>query len=484
MNFLEGLTFDDVLLIPQRSDVLPHQVDLTTKFSRNIILKIPLISAAMDTVTEAEMAIELAKHGGIGVIHRNMAPERQAEEVKKVKRAVSWFIKHPFTLHPDDTVEDARKLMSEKKISGILIIDKNGKLVGLVTKRDLLFEEVGRKKLREVMVPRDKLIVAKAGIEFKDAYRIFAKHKIEKLPVVDENNNLVGLITIKDLLREKEFPDETVDNMGRLRVAGAIGVGKDWEKRVGLLVEAEVDAIVIDTAHAHSKKVLEVIEEIKRNFNDIELVAGNVATEEGAYELLKRGVDAIKVGIGPGSICTTRVVAGVGVPQLTAIMECAKVIKGEVPLIADGGIRYSGDIVKALAAGADTVMIGSLFAGTDESPGEDIILEGRRFKSYRGMGSLSVLQKGEADRYMREGEVKMIPEGVEGMIPYKGPVKDIIKQLVGGVRVGMGYVGAKNIEELKKRAKFIRISWAGYKESHPHDVIITKESPNYPGWKK
>jgi IMP dehydrogenase len=473
-----GLTFDDVLLLPQKSDVLPREVDVSTKFSKNIPLSIPLVSAAMDTVTEAEMAIALAKLGGIGVIHRNLPPNLQAEEVRKVKRSESWIIIDPVCLPPDATVGEGQKVMEDKGISGIPIVSDDGKLLGLVTKRDLAFREDKDRKLREVM--KRELITAKEGVSLEEAKEILISHGIEKLPVVDREGYLKGLITHRDIQKKLEHPSATVDRLGRLRVAAAIGVGGDWEERLEALIEAEADAIVIDTAHAHSKMVLDVAGLIKKKYSDVELVVGNIATYEGAKDLVEIGVDAVKVGVGPGSICTTRVVTGVGVPQLTAIMEASKVTrKAGIPLIADGGIRYSGDIVKALAAGASTVMIGNLFAGTEEAPGETTIFGGRRFKTYRGMGSLGALEGGTGDRYFQEGAIKYVPEGVEGIVPYRGTVEEVIFQLVGGVRSGMGYIGARNLEELRKKSRFIRVTPAGTKESHPHSVFITKEAPNY-----
>lgn len=477
MDFKEALTFDDVLLVPQESAILPSETDVKTLFAKSIPLNIPLISAAMDTVTESEMAIAMARLGGIGVIHRNLTPERQAEEVKKVKRAQSWFIEDPFTLGPENTIEEALNLMNNKGISGIPIVDVDGKLLGIVTRRDILFEEDMRKKLKEIMTTN--VVTAKIGVDMEGARRIMRKHKVEKLPVVDEEGKLKYLVTFKDILRKLEYPDANVDSHGRLRVAAACGTGEDAKERIKLLVEAGCDVIVIDTAHGHHKKVIEMVRWVKKNFN-IPVVAGNVATKEACKALIDAGADGVKVGVGPGSICTTRVVAGVGVPQLTAIMECYEAAREyDVPIIADGGIRYSGDVVKALAAGASSCMIGSLFAGTDESPGETILYEGRKFKVYRGMGSLGAMSQGSKDRYFQEGQTKFVPEGVEGMVPYRGKVSDVVYQLIGGLRSGMGYVGAKNLSELKEKAKFVRITNSALKESHPHDIIITKESPNY-----
>jgi IMP dehydrogenase len=473
-----GLTFDDVLIIPKKSSVLPKEVDLSTKFSRNIPLKVPFVSAAMDTVTESNMAISIAKEGGIGVIHRNLTPDEQSQEVLKVKRSESWIISNPITLYPDETVGKAKKLMKEYSISGFPIINKEGKLVGIITRRDLAFFEKNNIKVSKIM--KREVITANEGIGIKEAHKILLKNKIEKLPIVDKDGFLKGLITLKDLLKKLEHPTATLDEKGRLRVAAAIGTGKDFEERVEKLLKAEVDAIVIDTAHAHSKKVLEVAKFIKKKYPYLELIVGNIATEEAAKELLKIDVDGVKVGIGPGSICTTRVIAGIGVPQLTAIMECAKVLrKYKIPIIADGGIRYSGDIVKALAAGADCVMMGNIFAGTDESPGELILYQGKRYKVYRAMGSVSAMKLGSRDRYFQEEYTKFVPEGVEGIVSYKGPVSEVIYQLAGGVKAGLGYVGAKNLKELRKKAEFIMITSFGLRESHPHSITITKEAPNY-----
>jgi len=473
-----GLTFDDVLIVPKKSDVLPKDVDLSTKFSRNITLKIPFVSAAMDTVTESNMAISIAKEGGIGVIHRNLTPDEQSQEVLKVKRSESWIISNPITLYPDETVGKAKKLMKEYSISGFPIINKEGKLVGIITRRDLAFFEKNDIKVSKIM--KREVITANEGIGIKEAHKILLKNKIEKLPIIDKEGFLKGLITLKDLLKKLEHPTATLDEKGRLRVAAAIGTGKDFEERLEKLLKAEVDAIVIDTAHAHSKRVLEIAKFIKKKYPDLELIVGNIATEGAANDLLKIDVDGVKVGIGPGSICTTRVIAGVGVPQLTAIMECSKILrKYKIPIIADGGIRYSGDIVKALAAGADSVMMGNIFAGTDESPGELILYQGKRYKVYRAMGSVSAMKLGSKDRYFQEEYTKFVPEGVEGIVSYKGPVSDVIYQLAGGVKAGLGYVGAKNLKELRKKAEFIMITPFGLRESHPHSITITKEAPNY-----
>lgn len=478
-NLIEGLTFDDVLLLPQYSDVLPRDCDTKTNFSRHINLNIPLVSAAMDTVTESAMAIALAQEGGIGVIHKNLSIEEQASEVRKVKRAESGMIVDPITVTEDMPIRVAKELMEKNAISGVVVVDNNQQLIGLLTNRDIIFESNLNKKVKEVMT-YENLITAPEGTTLEMAKRILKKHKIEKLPIVDKNGRLKGLITIKDIIKKMEHPNSIFDKTGRLRCAAAVGIERATMARVSALVEAEVDAIVIDVAHAHSRGVIETIKEIKKEFPDIELIAGNVGTAEGAKVLAELDVDAIKVGIGPGSICTTRVIAGIGVPQVTAIMECARVLKRyNIPLIADGGIRYSGDIVKALACGASSVMIGNLFAGTEESPGETILLEGRRYKEYRAMGSLSAMRRGSADRYFQEAARKLVPEGVEGRVPYRGMVKDVIFQLVGGLKSGMGYCGARNIKMLQKMARFIKLSTAGLRESHPHDITITKEAPNY-----
>jgi len=477
-NFEKALTFDDVLILPGKSNVLPYETDLKTNFSRNITLNVPFVSAAMDTVTESRMAIAIAQEGGIGVIHRNLTPDEHKEEVIKVKRFESWIIKDPITLSPEDTVRKAKEVMEKMNISGIPITREGGFLVGIITKRDLRYVENENTKLKKVM--KKEVITGKEGITVEEAHKLLIKNRIEKLPVVDNNGVLKGLITLKDLSKKIEHPNANIDEKGRLRVAAAIGTGDDWEERFYKLLEAEVDAIVIDTAHAYSKRVIDITKIIKKKHPEVELVVGNIATAEAAEELVKLNVDGIKVGIGPGSICTTRVIAGIGVPQLTAIRECYKITrKYGVPLIADGGIRYSGDIVKALASGADCVMMGNLLAGTEESPGEIILYEGKRFKTYRAMGSISAMKKGSKDRYFQEKMTKFVPEGVEGMVPYRGHVKEVLFQLAGGVRAGMGYVGAKNIKELRKKAKFILISSFGLRESHPHNIIITKEAPNY-----
>lgn len=477
----EGLTFDDVLLLPAYSEVLPREVNITSRFTKQIKLNTPIVSAAMDTVTESGMAIAIAQEGGIGVLHKNMSIEQQAAEVRKVKRSESGMIQDPVTLPLTATVQDALNLMKENKIGGIPVIDSEGKLVGIVTNRDLRFEKSMKRPVKEVMTS-ENIITAKQGTDLKKAESILQEYKIEKLPVVDKVNKLVGLITYKDIIKIKVRPNACKDELGRLRVAAGVGVTADVLDRIDALVNAGVDAIVIDTAHGHSKGVIETLKKVKKQYPSLQTVVGNIATGEAALALVKAGADAVKVGIGPGSICTTRVIAGVGVPQLYAIYEVAKALKGkDIPIIADGGIRFSGDIVKALAAGASTVMIGSIFAGVEESPGETILLEGRRFKAYRGMGSIEAMQKGSKDRYFQDVEddiKKLVPEGISGRVPFKGKLSEIIYQLIGGLRAGMGYCGAPDIIELQK-AKFIRITAAGVKESHPHDVFITREAPNY-----
>ena len=479
----EGLTFDDVLLIPAHSEVIPRDVDVTSRFTRDIVLRTPLVSAAMDTVTEAELAIAMARAGGIGVIHKNMTIEAQCEQVRRVKRAENGMIYDPVTIRETATVGDALSMMAKHHIGGIPVVDGDGKLIGIVTNRDLRFRVDSRLPITEVMTSKN-LVTAKKGISLSEATDILMCHKVEKLPVVDDDYKLVGLITYKDLMKIKDNPIASKDSKGRLLVAAAVGVKSDTIERIEMLASAGADAVVVDTAHGHSQGVLNVISECCKIFKnkEIQIIAGNVATAEGAKALADAGVDAVKVGIGPGSICTTRIIAGVGMPQLTAVMMAADALKGrDVPVIADGGIRYSGDITKALAAGAGSVMAGSLFAGTEESPGETIILNGRKFKSYRGMGSLEAMEHGSKDRYfqdMEEDIKKLVPEGIVAQVPYKGTVSEVVYQLVGGLRAGMGYVGAKNIEMLRE-AKFVRITNAGFLESHPHDVTITKEAPNY-----
>jgi len=473
----EGLSFDDVLVIPSKSEVLPKDVDISTRLTNKIKLNIPIISAGMDTVTEARLAIAIAREGGIGIIHKNMSIEKQALEVDKVKRSEHGVIVDPFYLSPDNLIGEALELMERYKISGVPITEGT-KLVGILTNRDLRFEEDKSKKIREVMT-KDNLVTAPEGTTLDEAKEILKKHKIEKLPIVDEDFNLKGLITIKDIEKAIKYPNSAKDQKGRLLVGAAVGVTRDMEDRLKALVEAKVDVVVVDTAHGHSKGVMEAVNRIKEHYPELQVIAGNVATADATRDLIKAGADAVKVGMGPGSICTTRVVAGIGVPQVTAIYDCAQeAAKYNIPIIADGGIKYSGDIVKAIAAGADTVMIGSLFAGTEESPGEIQIYKGRSFKVYRGMGSMAAMEEGSKDRYFQEDVKKLVPEGVEGRVPYKGPLSETVYQLVGGLRAGMGYCGAKNIQELKQ-AKFIRISDAGLRESHPHDIYITKEAPNY-----
>jgi IMP dehydrogenase len=478
---MEGLTFDDLLLVPAYSQVLPRDVSLQTKFSKNIMLNIPMVSAAMDTVTETVMAIAIAREGGIGVIHKNMSIDEQAKQVKAVKRAENGMILDPISITPDKTVSDALGLMSEYKIGGIPVVNGDNILVGIVTNRDLRFEKEMDKKI-EVVMTKDNLVTTTISTDLDNAAEILQKHKIEKLPVVDPNYKLVGLITYKDITKAKDKPFACKDEQGRLRVAAGIGVTADSIERATALVEAGVDAIVIDTAHGHSKGVADMLKLVKEKFPQIDVVVGNIATTEAAKFLVEAGADGIKVGIGPGSICTTRVIAGVGVPQLSAIYEVSKALKGTgIPLIADGGLRYSGDIVKALAAGGSSVMMGSMLAGTEESPGETIIFNGRKFKTYRGMGSLSAMQQGSKDRYFQDVEddiKKLVPEGIEARVPFKGTLQEVIYQMVGGLRAGMGYCGAENIEKLHE-AKFTRITAAGYTESHPHGVMITREAPNY-----
>ena len=478
---MDGLTYDDVLLIPSYSEVLPKTVELSTKFSRNIDLKIPFVTAAMDTVTESKMAIAIAREGGIGVIHKNMSIEEQARQVAIVKRAENGMIYDPVTINPWKTVKDALDMMAEYHIGGIPVVDKDNKLVGIVTNRDLRFQTDMDRKISDVMT-KDNLIVTHQQADLDSAASILLEHKIEKLPVVDENNNLIGLITYKDITKAKDKPMACKDAKGRLRVAAGVGVTADTFQRMEALVKAGVDAIIIDTAHGHSKGVIEKVREAKAAFPDVDIVVGNIATGEAARALVEAGADAVKVGIGPGSICTTRIVAGVGVPQLSAVYDVACALEGtDVPLIADGGLRYSGDVVKALAAGGYSVMIGSLVAGTEEAPGETILYNGRKFKSYRGMGSLEAMEKGSADRYFQGGvkeAKKLVPEGIAGRVPYKGTVQEVIYQLVGGLRSGMGYCGAADIMSLHN-AKFTRITNAGILESHPHEVIITSEAPNY-----
>lgn len=477
----EGLTFDDVLLVPAKSEVLPKEVDTATRLTKKLGLNIPLVSAAMDTVTEANLAIAIAREGGIGIIHKNMSVEGQAREVDKVKRSESGMIRDPITLGPNQAIAAAMELMARYRISGIPVVDGE-KLVGILTNRDLRFETDMSQPIEKLMT-KEKLITVPVGTSLDEAEKILQKHRIEKLLVVDKQRRLKGLITVKDIQNCKKYPLATKDEHGCLMVGAAVGVSKDTLERTKALVEAGVDVIAVDTAHGHSACVLRTVEKIKSGYPDLEIIAGNVATPQGAVDLIAAGVDAVKVGIGPGSICTTRVVAGVGVPQITAIMNCAEVCKKhQIPLIADGGIKQTGDVAKAIAAGADSVMLGNMLAGTEESPGETVLLEGRSYKVYRAMGSLAVMSKGRGDRYFQEGISdlkKLVPEGIEGRVPYRGKASDCIYQMLGGLRAAMGYCGAGTIQELKEKGQFIRISSAGLRESHPHDVIITKEAPNY-----
>lgn len=487
MSFLEdkilyeGLTFDDVLLVPSYSEVLPREVDLSSMFTRNIRLNTPVVSAAMDTVTEDVLAIAIAREGGIGVIHKNMPVDKQAAQVKRVKRAENVMISDPITIRPEATVAEAINLMTEYRIGGIPVVDSNGLLKGIVTNRDLRFENNRSKKISEVMTTN--LITTNHQTNLEAAARILQKHKIEKLPMIDDEGRLTGLITYKDITKTKDRPNACKDDKGRLRVAGAVGIAADTLERAEALVNAGVDAIAIDTAHAHTKSVIGILKEIKKNFPGTDVIAGNIGTGEAAMKLVSEGADAVKVGIGPGSICTTRVVAGVGIPQLSAIYNVARAIEGSgVPVIADGGIRYSGDIIKAIAAGADSIMAGSLFAGVEESPGETIIFNGRKFKAYRGMGSIEAMQQGSKDRYFQDIEddiKKLVPEGIAARVPFKGDLSEVIYQMTGGLRAGMGYIGARNIEAVKKNSKFVRVTHSGIIESHPHDVSITRESSNY-----
>ena len=480
-QIIEGLTFDDVLLIPAHSEVLPRSVDVSTKFTREITLQTPIVSAAMDTVTEAELAIAMARAGGIGVVHKNMTIEEQMNQVRRVKRAENGMIYDPVTIHPDATVGQVLGMMAQHHIGGIPVVDDNGFLVGIVTNRDLRFQRDPKMPVSEIMT-KENLVTAQKGISLPDATDILRQYKIEKLPVVDADGKLVGLITYKDLMKIKDNPIASKDSKGRLLVAAAVGVNSETVERIEMLVSAGADAVVVDTAHGHSQGVLNVIKSACEALPEVQIVAGNVATAEGAKALADAGVSAVKVGIGPGSICTTRVIAGVGMPQLSAVMMASEALKGTgVPVIADGGIRYSGDVVKALAAGASTIMAGSLFAGVEESPGETIILNGRKYKSYRGMGSLEAMQQGSKDRYFQDMEAdikKLVPEGIVAQVPYKGTLNEVVYQLVGGLRAGMGYCGAGTIEKLRE-AKFVRITNAGYLEGHPHDVTITREAPNY-----
>jgi IMP dehydrogenase len=477
----EALTYDDVLVVPAYSEILPRNTDTSTMLTRNIKLNIPVIAAAMDTVTESEMAIAIAQEGGLGFIHKNMSIERQAESVRRVKRSESGMILDPITLFPENTLSDAHRLMSDFKIGGIPVVHHDGKLAGIITNRDLRFQKNLSLPVSDIMT-KEHLITAKEGVDLSKAEEILQEYKIEKLPIIDQNNHLVGLITYKDILKKRDRPNACKDKFGRLRVGAAVGVTHDTVERVAALVAAGVDVITIDTAHGHSKGVVDCLKNLKRLFPEVDMIVGNVATREGARLLALEGADAIKVGVGPGSICTTRIIAGIGMPQLSAVIEAAKGVADiGIPIIADGGVRFSGDIVKAIAGGASTVMVGSLLAGTDEAPGEMIIYEGRKFKHYRGMGSLEAMEEGSKDRYFQDAEddvKKLVPEGIVGRVPYKGRVSEILYQLVGGLRAGMGYCGANNIRALQE-AKFIRITSAGVRESHPHDIIITREAPNY-----
>src|SRR5918993_291625 len=481
-DLIEGLTFDDVLLIPGRSDVLPSETDTSTRFTRGISLRIPLCSAAMDTVTEAGLAIAIAQQGGIGVVHKNLPIERQAEEVDKVKRSESGMIVDPVTIRYDRPVSEALAVMERYKISGVPVVDEDGHLVGIITNRDLRFETRFDIPVSEVMTPQP-LVTVPVGTTLEEAKGVLQKHRIEKLLVIDTDKHLKGLITVKDIQKAIRYPNAAKDDLGRLRVAAAIGATGDYRERADELVRARADCLVIDTAHGHSSRVIEAVRDIKRRHPDTQLIAGNVATGEAARELISAGVDAVKVGIGPGSICTTRVVTGAGVPQITAIFNCVQAARGSgVPVIADGGVKFSGDVAKAIAAGAGVVMIGALFAGTEESPGEVILFQGRSFKTYRGMGSLGAMREGSRDRYaqeMAESESKLVPEGIEGRVAYKGTIAEMTTQLVGGLRSGMGYTGCRTIKEFQEKCQFIRITSAGLRESHVHDVIITKEAPNY-----
>jgi len=481
-NIKEGLTFDDVLLIPSFSDMMPKDADVSTYVTRTIKLNIPILSAAMDTVTDAKAAICLAQEGGIGIIHRNMGIEEQAQEVEKVKKSESGMIVDPITIRPEQKISDAIELMAKYRISGIPVT-KGKKLVGIITNRDLRFETNLEKTVENVMT-KENLVTVKEGINLEESKSILHKHKIEKLLVVDKNFNLKGLITIKDIEKMRKYPNACKDQLGRLRVGAAVGVAKDREMRIDALLKAGCDVIVIDTAHGHSKNVIDAIKETKRNFKDVQVIAGNIATADGCEALIKAGSDGVKIGVGPGSICTTRIVAGIGVPQISAIFDVEKVARRyDIPIIADGGIKFSGDITKALAAGAHSVMIGNLFAGTDETPGEMVLYQGRTYKVYRGMGSLEVMKEGKSrDRYCideDEIESKIVPEGIEGRVPYRGSLSIMVQQLIGGLKAGMGYVGCRNIKELHEKSRFLRITSAGLKESHVHDVIITKEAPNY-----
>lgn len=475
----EALTFDDVLLIPQESNILPKDVSLKTKLTQKIELNIPFISAGMDTVTEHQMAIAMARQGGIGIIHKNLTIEEQAMEVNKVKRSEHGVITDPFYLQKDNTIQEADDLMARFRISGVPIVDDTHKLIGIITNRDIRFEVDFTKKIEESMTSKN-LVTAREGVSLAEAQEILRQYKIEKLPIIDEKGILKGLITIKDIEKKIQFPDSAVDDNGRLLCGAAVGVTDDMMERISALVDAKVDVVVIDTAHGHSKGVIEAVKSVRNQYPDLQIIAGNVATKEATKALIQAGADCIKIGIGPGSICTTRVVAGIGVPQITAVIDCAEEAqKHDIPIISDGGIKYSGDAVKAIAAGASTVMLGSLLAGTKESPGEEILYKGRAYKSYRGMGSLAAMEKGSKDRYFQKDAKKLVPEGVEGMVAYKGEVSDVIFQMVGGLRAGMGYCGTATIKHLIEDSEFVKITAAGLRESHPHDITVTKEAPNY-----
>ena len=476
----EGLTFDDVLLIPQKSEIIPSQIDIKTKLTKDIELNIPLMSASMDTVTESKMAISMARQGGIGIIHKNMSIEEQASEVDRVKRSESGVIVDPFSLSKGHTIQDADNIMARYKISGVPIVDENNILIGIITNRDIKFETDVTRRIEEAMTTKEHLVTAREGITLEEAKDILGKHRIEKLPIVDEEGHLKGLITIKDIEKKIQYPNSAKDKKGRLLCGAGVGITNDLLERVDALYKAKVDIIVLDSAHGHSQNVINALKKVKAAYPDLPVIAGNVATAAGCEDLIKAGADCVKIGMGPGSICTTRVVAGIGVPQITAIMDCYEVAKKyDIPIIADGGILYSGDIVKALAAGANVCMMGSMFAGTEESPGEIVLYAGRSYKTYRGMGSIAAMEDGSKDRYFQSGQKKLVPEGVEGMVAYKGKAEDIVFQMIGGIKSGMGYCGAPTIEQLQANAEFVKITAASLKESHPHDIKITKEAPNY-----
>ena len=476
----EGLTFDDVLLIPQKSEILPSQINTKTKLTKDIELNIPLMSASMDTVTESKMAISMASQGGIGILHKNMSIEEQASEVDRVKRSESGVIVDPFSLSKGHTIQDADDIMAKYKISGVPIVDENNILIGIITNRDIKFETDMSRKIEEAMTTQEHLVTAKEGVTLEQAKDILGKHRIEKLPIVDDEGHLKGLITIKDIEKKIQYPNSAKDKRGRLLCGAGVGITGDLLERVDALYKAKVDIIVLDSAHGHTVNVINALKKVKAAYPDLPVIAGNVATAAGCEDLIKAGADCVKIGMGPGSICTTRVVAGIGVPQITAIMDCYEVAKKyDIPIIADGGIQYSGDIVKALAAGANVCMMGSMFAGTEESPGEIVLYRGRSYKTYRGMGSIAAMEDGSKDRYFQSGQKKLVPEGVEGMVAYKGKAEDIVFQMIGGIRSGMGYCGAHTIEQLQANAEFVKITAASLKESHPHDITITKEAPNY-----